>query len=98
MEVFDVYVRTPCGKYRGEIRMRRERGEVSGSLSFMVFSSDFSGAEDGDAVSFRGSIDTPIGTLDYDARAHIDGDSIEGSAVTRLGTMTFSSHEGRRRS
>ena len=76
----------------------RSGAQVSGSLSFMVFSSDFQGTADGPFISFHGSIETPIGPLDYDAEAEISAAGISGKADTRLGTMTFSSQEGRRKS
>ena len=95
METFEVFVRTPFGKYNGTMSFSRLNGIVNGSLSFLVFSSDFSGASDGDDISFKGYMETPIGKLDYDARATIKNSVIEGSAETRLGTMAFSSREGR---
>ena len=64
-------------------------------MSFLAFSSDFSGAASGDELSFKGAMDTPVGRIEYDARAALHGNSIEGTALTRLGTMTFSSREGR---
>ena len=61
----------------------------------MYFSSDFSGAASGNSISFTGCMETPIGKIDYDARAFVSDGSISGSAETRLGTIAFSSKEGK---
>ena len=96
MESFEIFVRSPFGKYRGTISFTRNNGIVTGTMSFLAFSSDFSGAaSSGDELSFKGAMDTPVGRIEYDARASVHGNSIEGTAMTRLGTMTFSSREGR---
>ncbi len=95
METFDIYVRSPFGKYKGTISFSRDNGRVEGFLSFQIFSADFSGAASGDDISFKGSMETPMGKFDFDARATIKDGRIDGSAETRLGTMTFSSKEGR---
>ena len=95
MENFEIFVRSPFGKYRGTLSFSRNTGRIIGTISFMFFSSDFSGAENGKDISFAGSLETPIGTIDYDARATVSENAISGSAKTRLGVMTFSSKEGR---
>ncbi|MBO8436814.1 MAG: hypothetical protein IAA97_07550 [Spirochaetes bacterium] len=95
MESFDIYVRSPFGKYHGQLDLSREASIVTGSLSFLTFSSDFSGAVDGDEISFKGAMSTPLGLIQYDARAVVSGDTIEGVAQTRLGAIAFSSKEGR---
>ena len=95
METFDIFVRSPFGKYKGQISFSRSNGKVEGVLNFLHFSADFSGAASDDEISFKGFMETPIGKLDFEARAVIRKGLIEGSAITRLGVMTFSSKEGR---
>ncbi len=95
MESFEIFVRSPFGKYHGKIQLKRDAGLVEGTLNFLTFSSDFTGAADGDSLSFKGSMVTPVGRIDYDARAVIEGAAITGSAQTRLGVISFSSKEGR---
>lgn len=95
MESYEIFVRSPFGKYRGTISFSRDGGTIQGTISFMAFSSDFAGAADGDYLSFKGALETPIGKIDYDARARISGRQLEGVAETRLGPMAFSTKEGR---
>ena len=95
METFEVFVRTPFGKYRGTLNLKREDSSVSGTISFFLFSSDFFGTVSGDAISFSGCMETSIGNIDYEANATVADGCIQGTARTRLGTMTFSSKEGK---
>ena len=77
MESYEIFVRSPFGKYRGTISFSRDGGTIQGTISFLVFSSDFTGAADGDSLSFKGALETPIGKIDYDARARVSGSQLE---------------------
>lgn len=95
MENFEIFVRSSFGKYRGTLSVRRKDGRADGVISFLHFSSDFTGTVSGEDFSFSGCLETPVGKIDYEARATIADGHVSGSAKTRLGTMSFSSKEGK---
>ena len=63
--LYGIIVRTPFGRFNGKMDLEINEGKVSGTLSFMDFSSEFHGEGDMDGFSFSGSFDIPIGSLDY---------------------------------
>lgn len=42
-------------------------------------------------------METPLGKIDYKAKATVFNDGIEGEGTTSLGVLSFSSYSGRRR-
>lgn len=87
--LYGIIVRTPFGRFNGKMDLEINEGKVSGTLSFMDFSSEFHGEGDMDGFSFFGSFDIPIGSLDYKAEASVKDDGVHGIADTRLGKLEF---------
>ena len=95
MASFDVFVRTPLGRYQGTISLSIDGGAVTGEAAFMVFTTSFSGTASENDLAFSGIFETPAGNVPYSAKAVLSESGIEGSLDTQLGPMTFSSKEGK---
>ena len=87
--VYRITVRTPFGRFNGTMELSMDADSVSGNLSFMSFSSSFTGGASGNSFCFSGTFDTPIGALEYKASASIEPDGVHGTADTRLGKLEF---------
>lgn len=59
--------------------------------------SQFEGEFINDNLAFSGAMETPLGKIDYKAKATVFNDGIEGEGTTSLGVLSFSSYSGRRR-
>lgn len=94
---FDISVMTPLGKFSGTIEFTAENTVVQGFLSFLGMKSQFEGEFINDNLAFFGAMKTPLGKIDYKAKATVFNDGIEGEGTTSLGVLSFSSYSGRRR-
>lgn len=94
---FDISVMTPLGKFSGTLEFTAENTVVHGFLSFLGMKSQFEGEFINDNLAFSGAMETPLGKIDYKAKATVFSDGIEGEGTTSLGVLSFSSYSGRRR-
>lgn len=90
-ESFDVDVKTAVGRYQGVVEIERhDGGLLTGFFEIMKMRSAFEGSYDeSGTVSFSGSLDVPIGKIDYSVKGTIDGERFSGSADTTVGHFEF---------
>lgn len=89
MALYDVDVKTPLGKFSGNIEIIIDGEALSGSFSIISFKSDFKGTAKGEELSLSGSLMTPVGELIYDASGTLAEDGFRGIAHTRIGDFEF---------
>lgn len=97
MAEYLVSVKTPLGTFSGTIILDINGPAVNGSFSIMGFASSFSGASDGNVLSFSGSLMTPIGELSYSADGTMSDEGFSGVAKTRIGDFEFAPPYHKRR-
>jgi hypothetical protein len=89
---YDIMMQTPMGPQQATLVLAAAAGSLSGSIKTMMGTSEFEGGTvDGDALAWVAKADSPMGPLQIECTATIDGDAISGEAkVGAFGTATFS--------
>jgi hypothetical protein len=85
--VYDLAVQTPFGEQDAALTLAVENGMLGGQLRAADWSSELSDVDaDGDDVSFRARIKTPLGRIKARITASIVGDALTGVATMPLGS------------
>jgi hypothetical protein len=89
---YDVMLQTPMGPQKATLVLAEDKGSLSGSLKTMMGVTQFEGGTiDGDKLSWVAKGESPMGPVEIDCTATIDGDAIADEAkLGAFGTATFS--------
>ena len=88
--VYSVKVRTPMGVKRGAIQLASDGAELSGVMEALGSRNEFCGGTvEGDAISFGGSLRTPVGNVGFAFSGTADGQTLEGVAKTAKGDLSI---------
>lgn len=89
---YEIMMQTPMGPQKATLVLAEAGGSLSGSIKTMMGTSEFEGGTaDGGAVAWVARGETPMGPLEIECTAMVEGDAISGEAkVGAFGTATFS--------
>lgn len=88
---YQVAIKTPLGRMSTVIEITfNEDKTLVGEFEIMKLVSTFKGnCIDAGSIEFSGTINTPIGEIEYSANANINGNDFSGIAKTRVGDFEF---------
>ena len=88
---YSITLKTPVGAKKGELILKTDGSGLTGAIVVKGTESPIeAGTVNGSAFTFRGTLDTALGKMAYNAAGHVDGDAITGEAKTKKGTMKLS--------
>lgn len=87
---WELVMTTPFGQQTLTLRIERDGGSVRGSLSNELGSRDLDSlAIDERTAEFAGAVGTPMGDIQLNFEATIDGARMSGRAITLFGASEF---------
>lgn len=84
---YDVVAKGLLGTLRGTIALASSGTSCTATADLNGVSQTVEGIIEGNAFSFAGKLDTPLGVMSYDITGTADGERLAAKAKTKVGTF-----------
>lgn len=92
---YDITMNTPMGAQKATVEFTTDGTKLSGRMSSMMGAIEFdNGVIDGNNLTWVANAKTPMGDMDVQCSAVVDGDSLSGEA--KMGSFGSASFNGTR--
>jgi hypothetical protein len=89
--VYNITIKTPMGDQQAKLTLKTDGDTLTGtSESAMTGVTELSeGIVSGNAIEWSEKTSSPMGVMEFNMKATVDGDKISGQAVSALGLALF---------